>query len=207
MESQHGLEELPDISDTTKRRKMMIPVRKFLGLWFFITCFAFMALLTPVCSLSMNIASDVVEAYCQFDADGYRILSGYYAKIRNLMAWEKDQDEPGWDCFKIISDYKIINVSSTNETATVTVQYDIVGNLCGIELDRKSYLDVVDFKLINTDKTWKIREYVPYPRISIDAAIVFLQNWAKNLERAGRQNDEKISELKDLIIELERLRE
>ena len=154
-----------------------------------------------------SLVSDVVNRYCKLDSEGLRLSIDKYDEIRNLMAWEKDQDEPGWDCFKIISDYKIVNTISTNETATVTVQYNIVGTLCGIELDRKSYLDVVDFKLIKTDKTWKIREYIPYPRISIDTAIVFLQNWAKNLERAGSQNEEKISKLKALIIELERLRE
>lgn len=154
-----------------------------------------------------SLVSDVVNRYCKLDSEGFRLSSDNYDEIRNLMAWEKDQDEPGWDCFKIISDYKMINVRSTNETATVTVQYGIIGTLCGTELDRKSYLDIVDFKLITTDNTWKIREYVPYPRISIDAAIIFLQNWAKSPGRVGRQNDEKVSELKALIVELEKLRE
>lgn len=160
------------------------------------------------CETATTVApvSDVVAAYCYFDADGFRISTANYEKIRNLMAWDEDQDEPGWDCFKVIAGYKINDEAIHKKKASVKVQYEIVGTICGRELTQEKYIDSVEFQLVQIDEKWKIKEYVPYPRISVNTAIAFFEKWLERSRPESSDNSKNKSQVQTLITELKGLR-
>lgn len=122
------------------------------------------------------------------------------------MAWEEDQDEPGWDCFKIISDYEIMDSIVTEDSAKVIVKYKVLSTACDFELDKRSYLDSVEFELTKTKDAWKIKKYIPYPRVSIDNTLAFFKDLQKKLLTHDSGNKEELSKLRLFINELERLK-
>lgn len=151
--------------------------------------------------------SEVVSKYCQLDYEGARTPAGKYGEIRNLMAWGTDQDEPGWDCFKIISRYRILNEKINGAAATVTVEYTIIASVwSSARIDKNSYINTVDVELLETPSGWKIRKYVVYPRISINTAIALFDIWIKEWQAGGLENDEKVFKIKSFKNELEKLR-
>ena len=137
-----------------------------------------------------NSAVIAVKKYCDLDFNGARIPGGNYDKLRNLMAWEEDQDEPGWDCFIIISDYKIIDEKVKQNTAIVTISYNVLLRFCSdYSFEKKIYADRVDFELKKIEGFWKINEYVPYPRISKDVALKYLKTRLKYLKQDSAETD------------------
>src|SRR3989338_1696734 len=82
---------------------------------------------------AMDSPSETVERYCMLDSKGHRLSSLTYAPIRELMAWLDDRGEPGWDCFKVISGYKITNEKILEGRALVTVRYNVLKTVCGTD--------------------------------------------------------------------------
>jgi hypothetical protein len=153
-------------------------------------------------SANSNSAVIEVKKYCELDFNGARIPEGDYEKLRNLMAWEEDQDEPGWDCFIIISDYKIMDEKVKKNAAKVTVRYNVLSRICSdYSLEKKRYADKVDYELVKIHGFWKIKEYVPYPRISKDVALKYLKNRLKLL----KQDSVEKGKIDSLIKNLEKL--
>ena len=174
---------------------------------FFLVHTTISAILFIRCAFGSPI-SEVVDKYCQLDYKGARLYSVKYIEIRNLMAWKEDQDEPGWDCFKIISGYRVINEKVMNKTAIVSVEYDILATVwSNAEIDKNSYSDIVDIELLETDSGWKIKQYVTYPRISIGTAITLFEKWIKRWLAEGIEHNEKVSNLRSFIEDLEKLKQ
>lgn len=153
-------------------------------------------------SASVNSAAFEVKKYCELDFNGARISGGDYKEIRNLMAWDEDRDEPGWDCFIIISDYKITNEAVKQDAAYVTVKYNVIARFCSdYSLEKKGYIDTVDFKLTRADSFWKIKDYVLYPRISKKTAINYLRKRSKLL----KEDKVELNKINSLIDNLKKL--
>ena len=204
MEKLVGLEGIILVIDMIKMKKM-INVRGNRFLYVLIGSYFLML-------LSCNIAlgspvKKVVDKYCQLDFDGARVSANDYEKIRSLMSWEEDQVEPGWDCAKIISGYRIISEKIDIDEAVVTVKFNVLADLCSdFIIYKKNYSDVVNVKLTKLNNTWKIKEYIVFPRISTNTAIKHLQNLLDNLSNDSLSNKEEISKLQLLINDLESLK-
>ncbi len=92
------------------------------------------------------------------------------------MAWTEEQDEPGWDCYYIIKNYEIIKNNQNASVTTITVAYDIIAMYCAdntLKLINKT--EQVVFKLVKVKGEWKIKRFVPYPRILLQNNIPFLK--------------------------------
>lgn len=166
-------------------------------LYFVGVCFSLIFLLSNISSAE-NLSSAVTEVkrYCEADFNGARIQGGDYNEIRKLMAWDRDQDEPGWDCFMIISDYKVLNAKVNRNTAKVTVRYNIAASFCSdYSFEKKEHSDKVDFNLVRANNSWKIRKYVVYPRISKNVALSYL----RQLLKSSRENKEETNKIESLI--------
>lgn len=153
--------------------------------------------------------NEVVDKYCQLDLQGARLSSSNnYDEIRRLMAWQENQDEPGWDCFLIISGYSILKELVNDNTATVSVKYDVLAMSCGdiMLIEKRNLSEIVDFNLVKVNNTWKIEKYIVYPRVSDNAAITHYRHVIKRLLIDEKKNREKVSNLRTLISEVERLR-
>jgi hypothetical protein len=149
-----------------------------------------------------------VEKYCDLDLNGARISGINYAEMRKLMAWTEDQDEPGWDCFRIVADYKILNEKVKGPSAKVIVEYNVLAHFCSnYELDRNKYREEISVDLVKKNNTWKIKKYILYPRISIEAALTYLNNKVNILKGSGEHESEisKIDQLITNIIKLKQL--
>lgn len=170
--------------------------------YFFLSLYIIMFIISfPACSYA-SLISEVVERYCFLDSMGFRLDSEKYIEVRKLMSWDDDQDEPGWDCVKIILGYKVLKETADDKTATVTVEYDIIGDICGTVFNNKRYREFVDFQLINADTTWKIKNYIQYPRITPDIAITTMVDLIKT---NYAEEPDAIRKLRSIIKELEEL--
>ena len=145
--------------------------------------------------------AEVVHKYCELDARGARVISGEYNKIRQLMAWEKEQVEPGWDCFKIIGNYNITSKDIDEKHATIDVKYDVIAMCCSDDfLEEKEYSEVETFNLVFQKGEWKIKEYVVYPRVYKKSVIPILEQRLKYLQENGsEENDKKAQKIAEFI--------
>lgn len=157
---------------------------------------------------SVNYADEsamyVVEKYCQLDFYGAKLSNKSFGKVRKLMAWEKDQQGAGWDGCDIISGYEIINTAVSGNKASVTVDYKVLGSLRGIEFEKKSYADKVDFEVVKVDNSWKIKRDF-YPRISLNVAIAHLDKLLKRSLKSEARNNKRITKLQSAIDKLKKL--
>lgn len=151
-------------------------------------------------------AAHQVEKYCDLDFKGARITGKNYSEVRQLMAWSADQDEPGWDCFRIIRDFKIVSEEVDGSRAKVMVEYNIVAGFCGsYELDAKQYKEVVPVELIKNNDSWKVKNYILYPRISIETALEYLDNKVKKME-SGHGDAVELAKIRQLITNITKLK-
>ena len=150
---------------------------------------------------------DAIKQYCQLDALGHRLSTAAYPPIRQLMAWDEDKDEPGWDCMRIISGFDVGNIAVFRDVADATITYTIVANHCSDgELEKVDYIDRVSVKLIRDDDSWKFKDYVPYPRVFISTAIAGFQERLIYVEQKTPNETERIAYFGNLIKELTQLK-
>ncbi len=157
----------------------------------------FLSLLIVVGLVTNSLALspvEVVQKYCVLDGQGYRAGFGDYQLIRDLMSWDEYQDEPGWDGNYIINDFKIIDSTIIDETnAKVIVEYDIIA-LYGAD----NSLKIVDkkkrftFELLSVDNIWKIKYYVPLPRIYLSLELSSLKQLYLKLKKNEPDSEKTI---------------
>lgn len=131
-----------------------------------------------MCMLSMTSSfgddlspSEVVKRYCELDANGARLSSETYGDVRQLMAWEDDRDEPGWDGLKVIDGFEVIREEITGKEAKVVVRYNILAEGGVYELDVQKTSEDLEIALVRRPDGWRLVNYVPLPRIYINTAI------------------------------------
>ena len=123
---------------------------------------------------------NVINEYCKLDFSGARTPYGDYEKIYHLMAWENERSDPGWDIFLIVTGYKIVEEIIENNSAIVTVEYNVIGELSFRKLEVVHYIDKATFNLLNKNNEWKITKYIISPRISLDTALFVEQERMKD---------------------------
>ena len=129
-----------------------------------VATFGILALLPAPRSLAADTPKEVVARFCQLDFEGHRLSSDTYSPIEPLIMYPA---EPGWDTMLGVQSFKISGEKIEGNTAKVIVSY---------EIDRSWPEDVGDtseyksetFNLNRVNSTWRISEYVVYPRVSTD---------------------------------------
>jgi len=147
---------------------------------------------------------NVVKVYCELDFNGARVFNNRYQDIVELMNWEEGQDEPGWDCFYIISEYKLGEQQITSKSARVKVNYSILGELCSdFVLDKKNIIKVASFELEMINNKWNIKDYVSPPMISLKYVKSYFE---KEIEGIKKKEEIKKNDIyEQLILDLKKL--
>lgn len=137
---------------------------------------------------------DIVQQYCELDARGARLSTSSYREIRKLMDWEEDRSEPGWDTVYVVSSYVVGSPKTTEEGyIIVPVCYDIVGSIDGGMVFKKDdRRECLDFKTARRGESWRILEYVPIPRISIETAIENAKERLAEAHATGNENEDVV---------------
>jgi hypothetical protein len=131
---------------------MILERGKLISAVFVVIMILSVALAKPRAGSSSLLPKEVVQKYCQFQAEGHGITSGGWGKIGPLVAWS---DEPGWDTAFVISDYKIGKVEIVGTKAMVTVTYFVLG-VDSVEFIKSKRKEIIKFELGMIDGRWKI---------------------------------------------------
>jgi hypothetical protein len=113
--------------------------------------------------LSKLSPEEVVKLYCDLDCNGGR--SGQesdviHCKIWLLVNWF---EEPGWDQTWIIDGYEIYNKNIKRDRGTISVVYRVIGICSGNEFYPFCFYQLINFKLVKTEKGWKITDPIIPP--------------------------------------------
>lgn len=118
---------------------------------------------SPTLGRANNTPSQVVERFCQFDSEGFRLSTEGYSKFKGLVSYP---EEPGWDTAIAIGKYKILNEKIEKNFAEVEVFYEIMGSWPG-EIENIQKYKKGKFRL-KKNNNWKISEYLAYPRVGAE---------------------------------------
>jgi hypothetical protein len=114
-------------------------------------------------STSALLPKEVVQQFCQLDAEGYRLSSDGVWRTEPLVAWS---GEPGWDNVIVISDYRVIKVEAVGKKAMVTVKYFILGSTDSIEFVKLNREEEIIFELGMINGNRKITKPQLPPHVS-----------------------------------------
>ncbi len=110
---------------------------------------------------------DIVQAFCQADFNGTRSSIDTYQEVIPYVTWDVAIEADA----HIISDFKIVNSTQTEEDANVAVVYTKVGKLFEGKIeDIGATSDIVTYKLVKEAGRWKIYYPQPPAYISLNAA-------------------------------------
>ena len=100
-----------------------------------------------------NGPAEIMDEYCKLDFDGGQLTGEGWHKMAHLFTWS---DAPGWDQFSVVRDYKVVSAQVSGNRATVTVEFQKVGELTDEPAftSRKS-TEIVGFQLVRTLHEWK----------------------------------------------------
>jgi hypothetical protein len=162
---------------------------------------ALVAILLLFGSLDKSVAEDgnlkpkeVVQHYCQLQAEGYGISSGGWEKIGPLVAWS---DEPGWDTAIVISDYKIGKIEIVGKKAMVTVTYFVLG-IDSVEFVKSKRKETIKFELGMIDGSWKITGPQIIPHVKKEFMIKHLRK-LQSRARVKERRDQLEAEIQAII--------
>jgi len=125
-------------------------------------------------AFSSEITQDeIVQKYYMSDLNGIRLGKYNDDNFEKLYSW---QYEPGWDYAFIVDEVNIYNTKKlSNSSTSVEVKYHIIGILGGDNVNTYEFYEIVNFILVNDGSSWKIKEPIIPPHISITAAIKQLE--------------------------------
>jgi hypothetical protein len=141
----------------------------------------------------------VVDAFCKADYNGAGLSTKGWPRIKNYTTWI---DAPGWDSVVVISEYKLASVKENSRTASIIVDYKVIGNLESGEkisnLERKIHTQKINYNMIKLNGQWKIENPQEPPHISVNIAIGVMENQIKKEtdERLLKQANDIIKTLK-----------
>ena len=110
--------------------------------------------LKPEAGNHLGNPSAVVRKYCDADLKGARLSSDGHTKygLDGLVSWDQ---EPGWDSSKIVSGYRIVSVDQQGDSATVKVEWDVLGaGSCTVVPGAKK--ETLNYRLSRAKGQWKI---------------------------------------------------
>jgi len=152
----------------------------------------------------ISSASQVVEAFCNEDAEGAQAWSSHWqSKIQAYTTWE---DSPGWDSVDVIKSYQILAVKENNNSAEVDVAYSILGAMDSAEVGF-SFIpqlkeEKVKFILTKVSEKWKIASPQLKPHISTTAAFELLDRDCVNLNKIDDKTRNRHLAIKNQISSL-----
>lgn len=119
----------------------------------------------------------VVDAFCRLDLNG-GLLSTKNSKRSGICEYISLSEGPfpAWDNAILVAGYKILRVSSHNNTAEVLLRYDVIGEIGCCELVIMKKKEETRFRLRRINGAWKIIDPNNLqPHISVETAINHLQ--------------------------------
>ncbi len=126
-------------------------------------------------SSSREPARIVVNDYCRLDYQGSRLAKDTWPRVKALTTWK---DNPDWQGFTIVSQYEVSPADEGLRSATVNVQYSVLGHFdVGLGFFPEQRREDVWFLLKNVDSSWKIDAQDPpiNPHVSKLRAISWLK--------------------------------
>ena len=145
------------------------------------------------------IPKEVMEAFCKADYNGAGLSTKGWPIIKKYTTWV---DAPGWDSVVVISEYKLTSVKENLRTASVIVDYKVIGNLDSGEkisnLERNIHMQKINYNMVKLNGQWKIDNPQEPPHISVNTAIGVMENQIKKEtdERLLKQANDIIKTLK-----------
>jgi len=138
---------------------------------------------------------DVVRTFCKLDADGSRLSSGARRNIDPLLDWG---EEGGYDEFIVIRDFKVNKAIIHNSTATVTVEYHVLGSTDSFQFSKASdHRSLINFSLLKQNSSWKIRQPLIAPHVYWNQAITHLESLQEDEPVRRKQLEIIIEMIKD----------
>lgn len=132
---------------------------------------------------TLATAEETVRAYCDLDAAGARLTSQTWQKVLPFISWS---EEAGGDRAIVIAGHRIASVKKNDEkTASVTVEYQVLGTLSG-EYVASRRTETVRFLVVKTGRGWKITEPDTLPPHVLQQAMVRHLERTKDLEAAEK---------------------
>ncbi|MBU6428261.1 MAG: hypothetical protein KGR26_04575, partial [Cyanobacteria bacterium REEB65] len=106
---------------------------------------------------------DVVEEFCELDADGVRLgTSPLRQEISRLTTWD---EEPGWDEATVIRSFSLGDVESYGDFAHVEVHFSVIGTATPDRLAPMPPDQSVVFNLERSGKIWRIESPLYEPHV------------------------------------------
>ena len=104
-----------------------------------------------------------VHDYCQTDFNGDRLQLN--ENLKQYVSWE---EESGWDHFTVIEGFKIDSIKIADASATVVVEYAVVGSVNdSLLLNPQPKQEVITFNLSKTGSGWRINSPLIPPHVSL----------------------------------------
>ena len=153
-----------------------------------------------------KIQDEIVQKYFMSDLNGIRLGTYNDDKFEKLYSW---QYEPGWDYAFIVDEVNIYNTKKlSNNSTSVEVKYHVIGILGGDNVSTYEFYEIVNFILVNEGSSWKIKEPIIPPHISITAAIKQLEEIIRVDGEADKARAKKLKytvvRLKDMLAPVNR---
>jgi hypothetical protein len=98
-------------------------------------------------------AGTTVKIFCELDGLGIRTSSEGWKYTKVLVNWE---EEPGWDILSVFDKYEIVKEQYQTNKAIVEVKYHIIGKYSGERLKKANINELIVYKLLLIDGSWKI---------------------------------------------------
>jgi len=149
-------------------------------------------------SISSQLSpKDVVEKFCQIDANGLRLSSDTRGDIDQLLDWG---EEGGYDEMIVIKDVIVNRVAITSSTATVSVVYRILGSTDSFNFSKApNKKSIVNFKLAKNGGFWEIKEPVIAPHVNWKNAINHLRLLQEREPSRKKQLESIIKEIEKAV--------
>jgi hypothetical protein len=110
---------------------------------------------------------DTIQAFCQADFNGVRTSLDTYQEVIPYVIWEVTIENDA----HIVSDFKVVNSTQTEDEANIAVVYTRIGKLFEGKIESfGATSDVVTYKLIQESGRWKIQYPQPPAYISMSVA-------------------------------------
>jgi hypothetical protein len=123
----------------------------------------------------------VVKAFCNFDARGKRLSRSLSIEektfYRNLVRWN---EEPIGDTVVLISSCKLGTIRRLQDTAQVTVIYEVKGSYSPEAINIFEKIEKVEFMVSQTEAGWKINKPVILAHVYPEKMIVNLEERSKH---------------------------
>jgi len=132
---------------------------------------------------------EVVQKFCHLDAEGKRLSGDTWIEIAKFTTLVEDSGE----MMVIIEGFKVDNATISDNTATVSVDYQLIGSTDTIEFTKpsKKWANPYIYRLVKQDSVWKIDAPISAPHVYWEIVVSHLKELQKR-EPVRREQLESI---------------